>query len=131
MKYTPETYAAAWYQVLVDAPRDKRAALSHAMLSHMNARGHLSWIAQIVARMEQLEHERTGVEQVMVQTAHDIDQKTIMSAVFGVLGRQNINLRFMVDPALIGGMRIETQNNRWDLSIRGSLTELKKQLTQA
>ena len=43
----------------------------------------------------------------------------------------HVSLEFAVDPALLGGVRVQVGNDVWDGTLRTRLESLKKQITTA
>ena len=47
-----------------------------------------------------------------------------------ITGHDVSDIDISTDPELLGGLQIETQNTRWDLSLRGQLQKINHTLTK-
>lgn len=72
------------------------------------------------------EFETRGVTLVDVTTAHVIDD-SLKSQVSGLVGGDRVELIEHVEPAVLGGVAIETPSRRLDATIRRRLINLREQ----
>lgn len=124
MRLSPKIYAELWYSAMDGAAGAERDAVAKRFLSMIYGRGHWKWLAEIVRRVRELEQRKTGRVAVSVKTAHKLDANVVRSWVEKLLSNNNITIRQDVDPSLLGGVRVETENTRWDLSLRGKIQAL-------
>ncbi|MAG28522.1 hypothetical protein CL632_00015 [bacterium] len=125
MNTTSKQYALAWYELTKD--KDSHADINKKVLTHLHASGKLTKLPEIMRHLEKIEHQKRGLEHVIVTTAHEISDSEAKKLAKDIL-KQDITISKKLNPELIGGMQIETRNKRWDLSIRNSLNQLQKQL---
>lgn len=126
MRITPKQYARAWYTALQQSPKTEWDAISDSVIRTIHRQGKMKWFAGIVRAVERLEHANTGVAPVTVRTAHSQPDAVINNLVQSILGQRETRITHSVDPRLIGGAQVETENSRWDLSLRGQLRNLEK-----
>lgn len=127
MTITPKQYARAWYELMQDKKTAKDA--SKKMLSHLHKNGRLSMLPEILRQMEDIERQASGIEQVTITSARELDANFVKKIVQNLLKTKEARIAQKIDPDLIGGVRVETKNKRWDLSIRSKLKLLEKALT--
>lgn len=69
-----------------------------------------------------------GVVVADVATAHPLSE-SLKKEIAGLVGKTNLQFRELIDPSLLGGVRIDIPGKRFDGTIRRKLTALKaKQL---
>jgi len=129
MQLSPQHYAAAWFNLLSQKPKKEWSVVSKKVLRALYQRGHLHWLPEIVNRVEELEAQATGDVPVTVTAPHALSQKEAHALAKEVLGTDPKTVTTIVDESLIGGIQVETKNNRWDLSVKSALTDLTKTLT--
>lgn len=81
----------------------------------------------------QVHEERSGVVRVEVETAAPIDESaraSLASRVSEALDGAQVELETRVDPALLGGMRIEIGSRLYDGSVRRRLERIERGLKQ-
>jgi F0F1-type ATP synthase delta subunit len=126
MRITPKQYAQAWYASLTQSPQSEWDAISASVIRTIHRQGKMKWLSSIVAAVERLENAETGVTSVTVRTAHSQNDKMINELVQTILGDRAARVKQIVDPELIAGAQVETENSRWDFSLRGQLRNLEK-----
>lgn len=78
-------------------------------------------------------NEDFGILEAVVTSAVPLPQteQQALKAKLCTLSGKNVALILRVDPALIGGVRVEMDGRRYDNTILGKLTRLKDELNQA
>ncbi len=121
MKVTLKSVAQALHETLHSVPQEQRDSVVAATLQYLLSTGRSRWIAQLPAAVERLEMQHTGTVAVTATTAREISSDDIAHAVERVLPGISVVIRQQVDPGIIGGISIETENNRWDYSMKRQL----------
>lgn len=129
MKITAKQYAHAWYAALEAAPKDQWDDISQRFLQHIHSYGFMKQLPHIQYLIERLEYQKKGVTPVLVRSAHTINADILQAVISQVIGDIPVDIRLIEDPLVIGGVKIETENSRWDMSLHGELRQLKKTLT--
>lgn len=130
MQVSTRQYAQAWYEALQEADEKDRAEISQKMMKKLQTEGKLSLLMRIVKEVKRLGDEDLGVQHVKVRSAHLIDEKELEQLLAGLLDTKKLAISQKQDKALVGGIVLETADQRWDLSIKNQLNQLKKSLSQ-
>lgn len=131
MRVSPTQYATALFELLSDAPAAKHQKLMQQFLNNLYNEGKLKILPDILRAVEQLDYAKKGVVPVTVTTARAIDAAMIQETLKSLMPNQATEVSIVIDESLIGGMRVETQDKRWDVSVTGQLKQLKNALTQS
>lgn len=128
MRLTPKYYAQAWFSALTETEPAKWSEVSQRMLEHIYKHGNVKWLPEIVRLVTNLQHAQAGTTAVTVKTAHELNAQLITQLVQTVLPDAKAVIEQKIDTRVIGGTQIETTNQRWDLSVKGQLTQLAQSL---
>lgn len=129
MKLSTRQLATAWFEALQESAPAEWSGISQRMLRHLYIRGQLRRLREIVRAMSVLEHERQGTTPVTVRLAHALPEPLIAQAVQRVLPNIRAVIESVQAPAVLGGLQIETPNQRFDLSIQARLHQLTNIIT--
>ncbi len=129
MRATAQQYAQAWYGALTESPATEWDGISQSFMKHMHHKGDMGMVSEVQRIIALLEREDKGIVRVVVRTAHVLDEQTITDAIRRVFGGTEVAVETVIDETIIGGLQIETDDSRWDLSLRGQLRALEQQLT--
>ena len=114
-------------QALDDAFQGKVPNVLMGVLRMMIARGHISSLEEMAREYEELSREYRGESVALVTSAVELKEAEAV-AIRKELERRfgrTIVLRCQVDPALIGGVRVEVEGRVIDGSIRNKLAQIK------
>ena len=128
MKATPQQYAQAWYLALKEAKEDQWEAISQALLRKLQKEGNQSMIHQIVRLVSELENQDLGQVEVRVRTAKALDDAVVQALVKDLFQVEGVQATITQDASLVGGIVLETKDQRWDLSVKHQLEQLKSTL---
>jgi F0F1-type ATP synthase delta subunit len=128
MQLTPKHYAQAWFELSHSADKKDQSAINHKMIKLIYKNGHASWLYKIVSAIEIIETKTTGQENVKIISACGLEDKLADKIAVDVLKNKKLHIQQSKNNSLIGGLIIETQNTRWDLSVRGRINQLTKHL---
>jgi F0F1-type ATP synthase delta subunit len=128
MAVSSKQYAEALYLAVKEAETKDRDAIIQSFLARLQKQGDLSLLSRIVHDAEQLEADELGVTAVEVRVAHKADELEVTEILHKLLETKKIQLDLKEDKNLIGGLIIETKNERWDLSMKNQLAKLKQSL---
>lgn len=129
MKLTPKEYARVLFEALSEVkPSDEDRVIENlTRLLHEN--GHVHWIEEIVEEFRFFEESKLGVKQVELRVARDVSaEKQILEELNALLGK-NLKIKKRVDEGIVGGVIIQTEDQRIDVSVKKQLRDLKKHLT--
>lgn len=111
---------------LVFGERIPRTVL--ALLQMMVSRGHAREIGEMILAWRMLEREHRGESIAQVTSAVELteeERKTLQRRLDQMFSRKMI-LRYTVDPALIGGIRVEAEGRVMDGSLQNKLRQIKE-----
>lgn len=97
----------------------------------MGERKRLNEIVGLVDAYIRLSNEEQGIADAKVYSVRPLseEERTSVSSVFAKkVGKQALRIENIIDPSLIGGMRIQIGNQIYDSSISSKLERLQRQL---
>lgn len=129
MKVSAQQYAAAWYELLKEAPEAEWDKISEQLLTQLRQDGNMRFLSEIVRLVETRSKEEQGITPVTVRSAHELDSTLVKEQVTSLLPNTEVEVTTVIDDSLIAGLQIETTNERWDLSLKGQLRSLSNHIT--
>ena len=98
------------------------------LLQMMVSRGHARQIGDMIGAFRALEMARRGESIARVTSAVELtaEEKDALRQRLTALFGRNMILRCTVDPALIGGLRVEAEGRILDGSLRSRLNQIKE-----
>ena len=86
----------------------------------------LALLPEIGTQLERLKASAEGTLEATITTAQDISQAQVDDLVAGLKAKFNraVNVQVVVDPELIGGVRVEVGDQVLDASVRGKLATM-------
>jgi F-type H+-transporting ATPase subunit delta len=99
----------------------------------LTSSGRVSVITNVIEAFEKLVDRWRGVRDAVVRTAVALDDAQRQQVQFALesLLRARLKIGFLVDPELIGGIIVQSEDTMIDGSVRGELQRLKYQLEKA
>lgn len=96
----------------------------------MTAKGRETILSEITQEYGKLLDLRLGMVNATVRTAVPFskEQEQNLSAKLQQVTGKNIRLRYIIDPALLGGFSVQYGDTVWDGSVRHQLTALRERL---
>lgn len=129
MKMNVKQYAQLWLDSLNRVSEKDRPAVSQAMLTRMLKDGMYHKLHEVLRTMEQLFGHGETVERVTVISARIPQETEVKKIVAGLLGHERFSLTYKQDESLIGGLIVQTRDQRWDLTLKHQLRRLQKTVT--
>lgn len=121
---------------------DKQAFVStlsaHASVTVLNTlkllveRGRADEIPAVCDEFIELSNEERGVADAIVYSVRPLtqsEQENVSKTFSRKVGKLTLNIENIVDPSLLGGLKVRIGNRIFDGSLRGKLNRLEKQLT--
>ena len=102
------------------------------VLRMMTARGHVSELTDMAREFEELAREYRGEAEARVTSAVALSEEKQEKLKAGLEKkfRRQVTLRCEVDPALIGGVRVEMEGSVIDGSLKNRLDQIKEVMHQ-
>lgn len=128
---TPAISAARKLTVLSEiAPKMGLNAVAHNFLGVVLEHERFAMLADIVEAFELLLNERLGIVVAQVSSARalgDTEKQALETALRQRTGKQ-VQMKFSLDPTLIGGVTAQVGSTIYDGSVRGQLERLRAEL---
>lgn len=107
--------------------------LAQAVKAFLTRKRLLRRTGKIMRALDRYEAAQAGIVLVTVTSAHSLGESTkevIKKKAEALLapGRDKVKLDFEEDPKLLGGVRLETTDTRYDFSLKRALNQLGKSL---
>lgn len=102
-------------------------------LSMLRRRGETKKLDGVLKCLENLEREEKNEVVVTAALAREVDEdvkRSIASQAETLFPGKRVALEYAVDPSLIGGVRLRTDEMLYDASVRHQLGELKKTIVK-
>lgn len=129
MKITAKQYAHAWHEQLQATTSADWDAISQAVLETIHQHGDLKLLPEVVRLVEALHYKQNDITPITVTSAQTLSPAMLEQAVETALPVSRVAIQTAINPHLIGGVRLETLNQRWDISLRKQLNALANSLT--
>ncbi|MFA4873342.1 MAG: F0F1 ATP synthase subunit delta [Patescibacteria group bacterium] len=138
MKTTPRTYAEALYEAVKAAPEKELPAIMRRMLQVLQQRRHWGMLSKIIRAFDEVLYEREGMIAVTLTSgrAHGPTQekewiKYLLDALHPTTGKRSVALERIIDPVLIGGVKLKARGYVYDASVGRWLADLRQKLYSA
>jgi F0F1-type ATP synthase delta subunit len=119
---TPKQYALAWYELLSSSSHNQWKKITTSVLYHLYKNGRISWLPEITTLMEQY-------ERITITSTSKLDTALTKKIINKLLPDKKVIITEKLDPYILGGVKVETQNQRWNLNLRSQLALLFKKLS--
>lgn len=126
MNISASQYAQSWYEILSTA-RDKDSA-THSLLQELHTAGKIKLIPEILRLMKAIELKKQGKIAVTVTTARTLPSETIQQILNATIGNRPAEVTMRTDTQAIGGAKVRTEHEQWDLTVSGQLNSMKQEL---
>jgi F-type H+-transporting ATPase subunit delta len=125
-KWSVKQYATALYDVTKDLPTSKIDAAVQAFLTLLKKKQFLSKISSIINEFETYAQKQNGVKDVTITSAHLLEKKILnqISSQFA----DKTEVTTALDPILIAGFIVRTEDTILDASVRKQLKVMKQHL---
>lgn len=125
-KLLPKQYAKILYESTKGLKGAELESVTKRFITFLRENQMVSKVKYIMKEFERHAKKEEGVEIIEITSARELSQTQIkeVSKNFG----KNVEATTIVDPELIGGIMVRTENTILDGSIRGQLEKMKTQL---
>lgn len=134
MRVTPSQYALVLEALLSEKKKEEREIIIKKFIGYVSRERQQKKFPAILKHFEKLENERTGRLPVTAMIAHAISaavEKKIRHKAESLFPDKKIALAFVVDQAVLGGVRLQTEEVLYDATLAAQLKILKQQLLGA
>lgn len=113
--------ANALYEMLQQKGRELSA---EAVAAYLIEERQVKDIASLMRDIQAIRLKRDGVLEVVITSAHEIDDQ-IEALIKSLFDAKRVIIHKQTDSSLLGGVRVQAQNQELDLSVRARLQRLK------
>lgn len=135
MKIKPKQYAIALYEAVAGAPSDKIGPILASFVKILVKNNALRMALQIIEYFKNYANRAEGTVEIEIKTAEAIKDeltekiKKITPEIFGQSFKK-ISVKKEIDPSLLGGFVLETEDKIFDASVKNKFQTLSKILNQ-
>lgn len=107
--------------------------LTTSFLNLVVKKGREADLAEMTQAFEAQYQELNNIQTVHITTAYPMDSATmevLSTRIRTSLGNDNLVYKTIVDPAIIGGFKLQVGDKYFDMSISRDLTDIKNQFTK-
>ncbi|OGM00384.1 hypothetical protein A2480_03985 [Candidatus Uhrbacteria bacterium RIFOXYC2_FULL_47_19] len=130
--YTSKEYAEALYSG-VRGLKDKEATVSiKRFVGKLKDRGLIALLPLILRGLPAAARKLDGIEEVTVESAHELNSELADRAV-GLIGgdRNQSEVTMHVNPDLLGGIRVRGRDTVYDATLKNHLVTLKEKFVRS
>lgn len=133
MRPTISQYARSLEELSRDATKEAVSDIAKNLMEFLKRRGEGKKLGAILKQLEKIEAEKEGRTRVTAILAHEADQvtkKKLSLQAEKLFPGKKVELSYMIDTALIGGVVFRTDEVLYDTTLVTELGELKKALNK-
>lgn len=132
MKITAKQYAKTLFEVLQETSEKDHDKILDSFAKTLAQNNDLKLFDQIASEYEKYEKESKGIKIAEVTSAQPLDKHSEKQIIehLNKLVSGNVELRKKVDEKILGGVVIKLDDTLIDASVKHSLEELKKDLSE-
>ncbi len=125
-KMLPKQYAKILYESTKGLKGSDLESVIKNFISFLREQQMISKVGYIMKEFQSYAKKQEGIEQIGVTSARSLSPSEIKE--IGKHFGDNVEVEATVDPTLIAGITIRTENTILDGSLKGQLEKLKQQL---
>lgn len=131
MKISSIKYAKGLLEALDGAPKDKQDIYLNNFLKILEKNNDGKNLPDIFKEIKKIEQEKSGIKNVTITAAVELSDKTVaeISKKLEKIFSSKIEIRSEADPAILGGIIIESGEEIFDKSLRSYINKFKHLIT--
>lgn len=129
MRITPKQYAEGLYEAVQNAKPLERAEILDQFFALLVRERRMREMPMVLSALQRIVERENNEKRVSVRSARALPHEAVRELwgrLTQILGVQCVDIDQKVDPNLRGGMVIESEDETLDVSIRGTLLQLRK-----
>ena len=129
MRITAGQYAEALYGAVKDADVSARPGIVDRFLARMARDRRRRDIPLVFRHIERIAERETGIARADIISAKRLSEAsfdTLKSEGEKIFGTEKISFTQKIEPALLGGVKFQTERETFDASARGRLRQLRR-----
>ena len=126
MKKSNKQYAKALYEISKDVPKSHWEEIAKQFLGLLQKDRKLTKVNLIIDEFVKYSKKQEGINEIEIESARVLDKTTInkIKKMFG----EKSDVKTIVNPDMIGGVRIKVDDVVYDASLKKQLSRLKTSL---
>lgn len=131
MKITPTKYAKSLLEALDGAPKETREIYLDNFLKIVERNNDGKNLPDILREIKRIEREKSGIKNVAITAAIALSDGSVaeISKKLEKIFSSKIEIRSEVNPAILGGIVIESGEEIFDKSLRSYINKFKHLIT--
>ena len=127
MKISPTKYAKSFLEALEEASKEKREFYLDNFLKVIERNNDGKNLPDILKEVENIKRERSGIKNVMITTAVQLSDRSVaeISKKLEKIFSSKLEVQTEVNPAILGGIVIESGEEIFDKSLRSYINKFK------
>lgn len=133
MRITTRQYAEALYGAVNSAEVSARSGIVDRFLVRMVRDRRRRDISLVFRHIERIAERETGVKSLEIVSARPLSEASLdmlKSEGEKIFGTEKISFTQKIEPAILGGVKFQTEHETFDASARGRLRQLKSFLQE-
>lgn len=131
MKKTSRQYAIALYEAVQEAKDKKLEEIILNFVKILRRENKLKWQKKIVSALEKYAREEECVKELEIVSTRKLPRSLLSDIQKKLSTAPKIVLKEILNPSLLGGLIIKSEDKIWDLSLKKQLQLLKTKLISA
>lgn len=128
-KNTVRQYAQSLYEITKKASSDELPEITKQFLTLLVRHRQLKKFEYIIKEFEQYAKEQEGIQEITVESAHELKAENLKN-IKSIFDAKKTEIKNVINPAIIGGIRLVSRDIIYDATIKSQLRQLKEHLSK-
>ncbi len=125
MRLTPKDWALALAHATRRLPEKEASKLAKRFVALLTERGNASLLPRVLAALPKAFDDVAAANRVTVESGRELSAKTLAEVLRAVdVDTDATDVRQVVDPKLVGGVRVRQKDRVTDLTVRSRIAKL-------
>lgn len=125
MRLTPKDWALALALATRRLPEKEAAKMTGRLVALMTERGNANLLPRVLAALPKAFEDAAAANRVTVESGRELSAKTLADVLAATgVDADATDVRQVVDPKLVGGVRVRQKDRVTDLTVRSRIAKL-------
>lgn len=125
MRLTPKDWALALALATRRLPEKEAAKMTGRLVALMTKRGNANLLPRVLAALPKAFEDAAAANRVTVESGRELTAKTLADVLKAIgVDADATDVRQVVDPKLVGGVRVRQKDRVTDLTVRSRIAKL-------
>lgn len=125
MRLTPKDWALALALATRRLPEKEAAKMTGRLVALMTKRGNANLLPRVLAALPKAFEDAAAANRVTVESGRELSAKTLADVLKAIgVDADATDVRQVVDPKLVGGVRVRQKDRVTDLTVRSRIAKL-------